>query len=502
MEDSTVELSSPSSTVAVAIVSQGDESPPTVSVAHNGKWLEISPILKEKGFSLDKNVVFGVSGIFENISLKAVQDSKSAPCFTCFLWVDETVPLISATGKEVPLGVCILCASEKGVAKTIRYHGTNSFNEHLKNHHQKSWDEISALVATESEKKKRALTPTTGASKRGRSSGLSSGIIDKSEFFLAPNQRSKGASKELTIPEVHRELAALTVTTTITPHAIGSKDFSKFLTRLTIGNSTLCGYKPPSAPTIKNIQLSFQDEAVSNFKKLLIYHEIIDPNGNCFQISAENPHLLPFGSIGVDISATLIEGKASVSLNHFFRGIDFKMIKTSLGVWAFDTLLKKDSSEAEVKTAQRDSAKRLAIWIHGKLEDFGLIPKHLYANDDIATLSLSNYLFGCSTDNGSVEVCVVKVFLLLLHGPCIQHSTDLVTKNGVLDSKSLFKNLLDHVKALVKKAKKSKKVHLILDRQRRLGVLCPTSLITGNATRFSNTSNVLTRYAELQLVST
>lgn len=121
MATNIVEISSPSSIAAVAIVSQGDELPSTVSVAQNDKWLELSPILKDLGFSLDKNVVFGVSGIFENISLKAVKDSKVAPCFTCFVWVDETIPFISdSTGKAVPLGVCILCACASRVISSSR----------------------------------------------------------------------------------------------------------------------------------------------------------------------------------------------------------------------------------------------------------------------------------------------------------------------------------------------------------------------------------------------
>ena len=104
-DPSDAELSSPSSIFGVAIVSQSDELLSTVSVEPNAKWLEISPTLQALGFSLDKNVVFGVSGIFEKISLKAVEDSKVAPCFSCFLWVVETVPSTSTkTGKDVPLG--------------------------------------------------------------------------------------------------------------------------------------------------------------------------------------------------------------------------------------------------------------------------------------------------------------------------------------------------------------------------------------------------------------
>ena len=39
------------------------------------------------------------------------------------------------------------------------------------------------------------------------------------------------------------------------------------------------GNKPSSAPTMKTIQVSFQAEAFSNLKQLLISHEILAPDG-------------------------------------------------------------------------------------------------------------------------------------------------------------------------------------------------------------------------------
>jgi hypothetical protein len=203
--DANPSISSHEYAIVSPSVSQSDKALHTDSLTHSDKWLQTSPLLKNEriGISLDKNVVFGVSGVFEHITLKAIADSKSAACFTCFLWVVESeTPPCSKDGKEIPLGVCILCASEN-ILRTVRFHGTNSFNVHLTSKHGATWSKVLALVETEKSKK---VETKVSRCKRSAGNISGAGVADKQEFFVAAPLKGKGLNKELTHVELHREL--------------------------------------------------------------------------------------------------------------------------------------------------------------------------------------------------------------------------------------------------------------------------------------------------------